>query len=66
MIYQINLVITDFHRTFNALIDSGINLNCIQEGLIPTKYYEKIKELLKNASGINMQINYKLENAHIY
>jgi hypothetical protein len=24
-----------------ALIDSGADLNCIQEGLIPSKYFEK-------------------------
>ncbi|RDX67956.1 hypothetical protein CR513_53114, partial [Mucuna pruriens] len=27
-----------------ALIDSGAYINCIQEGLIPTKYYEKTLE----------------------
>ena len=27
----------DFHKKFNTLIDSRANLNCIQEGLIPTK-----------------------------
>ena len=43
-ICQINLVIgTDFHKTFQVLIDSGADLNCIQEGLIPTKYYQKMK-----------------------
>ena len=26
-----------------ALIDSGASMNCIQEGLIPTRFYEKTK-----------------------
>ena len=29
-----------------ALIDSGSNMNCIQEGLILTQYYEKIGQEL--------------------
>ena len=29
-----------------ALIDSGANMNCIQERLIPLKYYEKLSERL--------------------
>ena len=27
-----------------ALIDSGADLNCIQEGIIPSKYFKKIRE----------------------
>ena len=29
-----------------ALVDSGADMNCIQEGIIPTLYYEKIDEQL--------------------
>ena len=29
-----------------ALIDSGANMNCIQERLIPLKYYENLSERL--------------------
>ena len=29
-----------------VLIDSGANMNCIQEGLIPVKYYEQIGQEL--------------------
>ena len=32
----------DFQSTFIALIDSRANLNCIQEGLIPTVYLSKL------------------------
>ena len=36
----------EFSLTKIALIDSGANMNCIQERLIPLKYYEKSSERL--------------------
>ena len=48
-----------------ALIDSGADLNCIQEGLIPTSYYEKTNERLSSANGSQMDIKYKLSKVHI-
>ena len=40
-----------------ALIDSGADMNCIQEGLIPVKYYEKIgQELFAANKGIRNRI----------
>ena len=43
-----------------ALLDTGANSNCIQEGLIPTKYYEKTTEKLSQASGTSLNIEFKL------
>ena len=44
---EIILVINkEFSLTEIALIDSGADMNCIQEGLIPLKYYEKSFERL--------------------
>ena len=48
-----------------ALIDLGADMNCIQEGLIPLKYYEKSSERLTQANGENLIINYKILNVHI-
>ncbi|RDY00448.1 hypothetical protein CR513_16376, partial [Mucuna pruriens] len=48
-----------------ALIDSGADINCIQEGLIPTKYYKKILEGVTSANGSRMHIQYKLPKATI-
>ncbi|RDX61469.1 Enzymatic polyprotein, partial [Mucuna pruriens] len=48
-----------------ALIDSGADINCIQEGLIPTKYYEKTLEGVTSANGSRMHIQYKLPKAKI-
>ncbi|XP_008233166.1 PREDICTED: uncharacterized protein LOC103332224 [Prunus mume] len=44
---------------------SGADLNCIQEGLIPTKYYQKSKESLSTASGKSLQLNYEIPKAHV-
>jgi hypothetical protein len=48
-----------------ALLDTGADSNCIQEGLIPTKYYEKTTEKLLQASGASLNIEFKLPNAHV-
>ena len=43
---KITLVINkEFSLTEIALIDLGADMNCIQEGLIPLKYYKKKKNL---------------------
>ena len=39
-----------------VLVDSGADLNCIQEGLIRTKYFEKSTEQLNSANGSPMKI----------
>ena len=40
-------------------------MNCIQEGLIPLKYYETSSERLTQANGENLIINYNIPNVHI-
>ena len=55
----------EFSFTTIALLDTGADLNCIQEGLIPSKYFEKTRETLSQANGTKLNINYKLSNAHI-
>ena len=47
------------------MIDSGADMNCIREGLIPSKYYEKSTEKLFSANGTQMKIKYELNNAHV-
>ena len=34
-----------------ALVDSSADMNCIQEGLIPSKYYESTIDRLTQANG---------------
>ena len=45
------VVSSDYHFTVVAMIDSGADMNCIQEGLIPSKYFEKSTERLVSANG---------------
>ena len=40
-------------------------MNCIREGLIPLKYYEKSSERLTQADGEKLIINYKIPSVHI-
>ena len=57
-----------FHEyEFNviAITDSGANMNCIQEEIIPSKYYEKSTEKLFSANGTQMKIKYEINNAHV-
>ena len=63
---EITLVINkEFSLTEIASIDSGADMNCKQEGLIPLKYYEKSSERLTQANGEKLIINYKIPNVHI-
>ncbi|KAL9671728.1 hypothetical protein QQ045_009299 [Rhodiola kirilowii] len=56
----------DYSNEFVALIDSGADLNVIQEGLIPEEYFHKTTHTLSHAGGNNLQINYKLPEAKVY
>jgi 3-isopropylmalate dehydratase small subunit len=40
-------------------------LNCIQEGLVPSKYFEKSTEKLSFAIGNKLSINFELNNVHV-
>ena len=48
-----------------ALIDSSADLNCIQEGIIPSKHFKKTRERLTSASGGKMQIEFKIPKAYV-
>ena len=63
---EITLVINkEFSLTKIALIDSSADMNCIQEGLIPLRYYEKSSDRLAQANREKLIINYKIPNVHI-
>ncbi|MFS7896231.1 putative retropepsin, aspartic peptidase domain superfamily, DNA/RNA polymerase superfamily [Helianthus anomalus] len=59
------LIENSFKKDFIALIDSGADLNCLREGLIPTKYFEKTTQVLKAANKKDMGVKYKLPNVKI-
>ena len=55
---KVRIVISkDFEFEVIALIDSGADLNCIQEGIIPSKFFKKTKERLTSASGRKCRLN---------
>jgi len=59
------IVAKDYSFDAIALIDSGSDMNCIQEGLIPSKYFEKSTERLNSASGDSLHIKYELNKAYV-
>ena len=63
---QVRIVISrEFEFEVIALIDSGADLNCIQEGIIPSRYFRKSRERLASASGGRMQIDYDIPQAEV-
>lgn len=63
---KITLLIDNyFSKDLTALIDSGADLNVIQEGLIPTKYFHKTTHTLSHAGGEKLNVKYKLPKAFI-
>ncbi|XLU76769.1 hypothetical protein S245_000190, partial [Arachis hypogaea] len=61
----ITLIVGEEKFDLIAMVDSGADVNCIQEGLIPTKYYEKTTERVLMAENDKMTIDYKLSKAKI-
>jgi len=62
---NIKIIFEDFVLETIALFDTGANSNCILEGLIPTRYFEKTSKRLSTANGSKLQIKYKLSSAII-
>ncbi|GAV62961.1 Peptidase_A3 domain-containing protein, partial [Cephalotus follicularis] len=63
---NITIVIQDsFKLQRIALIDSGAQMNCIQEGLIPTKFFKKTKQKISTANGENLSVKFKISDVHI-
>ncbi|CAL8118500.1 unnamed protein product [Prunus armeniaca] len=62
---KVTIIVQNFEFTTVALFDSGADLKCIQEGLIPTKFYQKSRESLSTASGKSLQLNFEIPKAHV-
>ena len=63
---KVKIIIKNYEIEVIVLVDIGADLNCIQEGLIPTKYIEKSTEKLNSANRSQMMIKYEINNAHVY
>ena len=62
---NVKLIVEDFEIEIVALIDSEADMNCIQEGIILTKYYEKTGQELFATNKGKLEIEFKLQNIHI-
>ena len=58
-------IASNFQTNVHALFDTGADLNCIKEGIIPSKFFEKTKEKLSSANGTDLRIQYKIPNVCI-
>ena len=62
---KVKIVVShDYHFTVIVMIDSGADMNCIQEGLIPSKYFknsiEKLVFALNNAHVCHGNVCFKI------
>ena len=55
----------EFSLTVIPLVNSGDDMNCIQEGLIPSKYYESTTDRLTQANGDRLKISNKLTKEYM-
>ena len=55
----------DFCKEFLAFVESGADINCVQEGLTPTIYSEKTYQGVVSASSKPLAIDFKISNVHI-
>ncbi|KAG8634083.1 hypothetical protein MANES_17G011850v8 [Manihot esculenta] len=62
---KINLTIKDFKLETIAMLDSGADMNCIDQGIIPSRYFHKTKQTLSAANSTKVKIDYKIPSAHI-
>ena len=59
------VVFYDYEFNVISMIYSRADMNCIQEGIISSKYYEKSTKKRFSANGTQMKIKYELNNAHV-
>ena len=63
---KVKIVVShDYHFNVIVMIDSSVDMNCIQEELIPSKYFEKSTERLVSTNGTQIKIKYELNDAHV-
>jgi len=62
---NIRIIINDFVLDTMTLFDTGADSNCILEGLVPTKFFEKTSKKLSIANVSKLKINYKLSSTII-
>ncbi|GAV83077.1 LOW QUALITY PROTEIN: hypothetical protein CFOL_v3_26528, partial [Cephalotus follicularis] len=61
---NITIVIQDSFKLQTIALIDGAQMNCIQERLIPTKFFEKTKQRLSTANGENLSVKFKISDVH--
>ena len=59
------LKIKNYVSQHTILIDSGADVNCIREGVIPSKYFVKTTYRINVANGHRLQVSYKIPEVHV-
>lgn len=63
---QVHKVVNqEYSFTSIALVDSGADLNCFAEGIVPSQYFTKTAQILSTVDGSRLLIDYKLSNAMV-
>ncbi|GAV79176.1 hypothetical protein CFOL_v3_22641 [Cephalotus follicularis] len=65
--WHINIIIVidnSFKLQTTALVDSCAQLNYIQEGLVPTQFFQKTKERLTTVNGKKLNVKWKITDTH--
>ncbi|XP_074308806.1 uncharacterized protein LOC141643517 isoform X2 [Silene latifolia] len=63
--YVVTFKVKDFTINLIALKDSGADQNCVNDGIIPPKYYGKTNIKLYGANGSPLNIKHKISKAKI-
>ncbi|XP_020251621.1 uncharacterized protein LOC109828996 [Asparagus officinalis] len=58
-------IMNEYFVQHTALIDTGADVNCIREDLVPLRFYEKTSHLVSAANGQALKARYKLSNVYI-
>jgi hypothetical protein len=54
-----------FRFTYNTLLDSGADVNCIRQDIIPFRYFKKSANKIHSAEGHQLKVNYKIPEVDI-
>jgi hypothetical protein len=54
-----------FNFKYNTLLDSGADVNCIRQDIIPSRYFQKSSHRIHSAEGNRLEVNYKIPEVYI-
>ena len=54
-----------YYFRHEALLDSGSDINCIRQDLIPSRYFERFNQNLQTIEGRNLRVNHKISELYV-